>query len=126
MVYKWIERFESGWDDLCNSPHAGRPKWSKTKIDIELIQRILDEDRRITVKELEERMSNVVVRWAQKGPKRQSEKNFLDRIMIRDETWFHYYEPKTKEQSIQWRRRDEPVSLKKKKSAGKRMASFLG
>ncbi|KAI6648252.1 hypothetical protein LOD99_12061 [Oopsacas minuta] len=44
-----------------------------------------------------------------------------------DETWFHYYEPESKTQSKQWKRRDEPVPIKAKagKSAGKRMATVF-
>ena len=56
MVYKWIDRFESGWDDFDDAPHGSRPKSSKTETNIELIQRILDEDRRITVRQLEDKV----------------------------------------------------------------------
>ena len=48
--------FESGWDDFDDAPHGSRPKSSKTETNIELIQRILDEDRRITVRQLEDKV----------------------------------------------------------------------
>ncbi|KAI6648179.1 Histone-lysine N-methyltransferase SETMAR [Oopsacas minuta] len=38
--------------------------------------------------------------------------DFLYRIVTGDETWFHYYEPESKTQSKQWKRRDEPVPVK--------------
>jgi hypothetical protein len=29
---------------------------------------------------------------------------FLDRIITTDESWFHYYDPETKQQSSQWKK----------------------
>ena len=44
----------------------------------------------------------------------QSGIGFLDRIITTDETWFHYYDPETKQQSSQWKNVDSP-RLKKAK-----------
>ena len=41
---------------------------------------------------------------------RQSGIGFLDRIITTDETWFHYYDPETKQQSSQWKNVDSPRS----------------
>jgi hypothetical protein len=38
------------------------------------------------------------------------EEGFLDRIITTDETWFHYYDPETKQQSSQWKNVDSPRS----------------
>jgi hypothetical protein len=38
----------------------------------------------------------------------QSGIEFLDRIITIDETWFHYYDPETKQQSSQWKHIDSP------------------
>ena len=38
----------------------------------------------------------------------QSGIGFLDRIITTDETWFHYYDPETKQQSSQWKNVDSP------------------
>ena len=82
-VYKWIERFEEGWHTYVDTVRAGRPKSSGLYSNVQLIERILDEDRRATVRELEERngipkssihriiqdelvMRRVVARWVQK------------------------------------------------------------
>ena len=82
-IYKWIERFENGWDTADDDHRPGRPKSSSTQSNIRLIESILDEDRRATVRELEEttgfsksiihtiikdelEMSRVVVRWVPK------------------------------------------------------------
>ena len=56
-----------------------------------------------------------------------SKKFFLYRIVTGDETWFHYYEPETKFQSSQWKRKHEgvPIKIKSAPSAGKRMATVF-
>jgi hypothetical protein len=53
----------------------------------------------------------------------QSGIGFLDRIITIDETWFHYYDPETKQQSSQLKNVDSPLSKKAKvtKSLGKNM-----
>ena len=55
----------------------------------------------------------------------QSGIGFLDRIITTDETWFHYYDPETKQQSSQWKNVDSPRPKKAKvtKSLGKNMYS---
>ena len=150
-----------GWDTYKDTVRAGRPKSSGLRSNFQLIERILDEDRRATVRELEERsgipkssihriiqdeleMTRVVVRWVPKllsdEQKRErervsrdllkswrSEKFFLDRIVSGDETWFHYYEPETKFQTSQWKRKHEgvPIKIKSTPSAGKRMSTVF-
>lgn len=49
------------------------------------------------------------------------------RIVTCDETWVHHYDPETKQQSSQWRRRGEPapVKFKTQPSAGKIMATIF-
>ena len=51
-VYKWIERFKEGWDTYEVSVRVGRLKLSGLRSNVQLIERILDEDRRATVREL--------------------------------------------------------------------------
>lgn len=48
---------------------------------------------------------------------------FLDRIITTDESWFHYYDPETKQQSSQWKNCNSPPPKKAKitKSLGKNM-----
>jgi histone-lysine N-methyltransferase SETMAR len=36
---------------------------------------------------------------------------FLDRIITTDESWFHYYDPETKQQSSQWKNCNSPQKL---------------
>jgi hypothetical protein len=44
----------------------------------------------------------------------QSGIGFLDRIITTNETWFHYYDPETKQQSSQWKNVDSPWPKKVK------------
>ena len=48
---------------------------------------------------------------------------YLDRIITTDESWFHYYDPETKQQSSQWKNVNSPPPKKAKvtKSLGKNM-----
>ena len=78
-----MERFEEGWDTYEDTVRAGRPKSSGLRSNVQLIERILDEDTHATVRELEERsgipkssihriiqdeleMTRVVARWVRK------------------------------------------------------------
>ena len=87
-------------------------------------------------------MTRLVVRWVPKllsdEQKRERKRvnrdllkswrsEFLYRIVTGDETWFHYYEPETKFQSCQWKRKHEgvPIKIKSAPSAGKRMATVF-
>jgi len=51
--------------------------------------------------------------------------DLLEKMITLDETWFHYYCPETKQQSMEWHRPGDPPPLKPKStaSAGKRMAT---
>ena len=82
-IYRCIARFDNGDEDLYDDPRPGRPTSSKTRSNIERVQTILYEDRRITLRGLEERvgiskstlhsiitedleMSKVAARWVPK------------------------------------------------------------
>ncbi|KAI6653980.1 Histone-lysine N-methyltransferase SETMAR [Oopsacas minuta] len=144
-IYRWIERFDNGDEELHDDPRPGRPTSSKTRSNIEGPNNF-GEDRRITLRELEERVgiskatlhsiitedleiSKATARWVpkllSKEQKRErvrvikellsrykAEEDFLNRIVTRDETWFHYYERESKTQLKQWKLRDEPVPIK--------------
>lgn len=47
----------------------------------------------------------------------------MDRIVTTDESWFHYYDPETKQQSSQWKNTNSPPPKKARvtKSLGKNM-----
>jgi histone-lysine N-methyltransferase SETMAR len=49
VVYDWIKQFKEGREDLQDDPRTGRPSSSKNKEIVELVQNLVEEDRRITV-----------------------------------------------------------------------------
>ncbi|KAI6653877.1 hypothetical protein LOD99_11474, partial [Oopsacas minuta] len=53
-IYGWIESFDNGDEDIHDDPRPCRPTSSKSRSNIKRVQTILDEDRRITLRELEE------------------------------------------------------------------------
>ena len=55
-MYRWIDPFENGVEDIHDAPYPGRQTSSKIRKNIEVVQRILDENRRITLRALEERV----------------------------------------------------------------------
>ena len=52
---------------------------------------------------------------------------FIDRVVTQDETWVHYFDPKSKMQSMQWKHPSSPPpkEFKRVSSAGKVMASVF-
>ncbi|KAI6648299.1 Transposase [Oopsacas minuta] len=130
---RWIERFDNGDEELHDDPRPGRPTSSKTCSNIERVQTILDEDRRITLRKLEARVGiskatlHSIITEDLEMSKIQDRGRLLGSYSNGDETWFHYYEPESKTQSKQWKRRDEPVPIQVKaaKSARKRMATVF-
>ncbi|KAI6646228.1 Histone-lysine N-methyltransferase SETMAR-like [Oopsacas minuta] len=100
-IYRWIERFDNGDKVRHDDPLPGCATSSKTRRNIE-------EDRRITLRELEERVG--------------ISKATLHSIITEDLEM-----SKGKTQSKQWKGRDELVHIKVKaaKSAGKRVTTVL-
>ncbi|KAI6659506.1 hypothetical protein LOD99_10720 [Oopsacas minuta] len=88
--------------------------------NIERVHTLLDEDRRITLRELEERVGisktkrHMIITEDLECRRYNTEEDFLDRIVTEDATWFHYYGPESNIQSEQWKRRDEPVPIRVK------------
>lgn len=54
MVHKWFGRFRCGCLSLDDDPRQGRPKSTVTDTTVAAVRRLLDEDRRVTVRELEQ------------------------------------------------------------------------
>ena len=52
---------------------------------------------------------------------------WLDRVITTDETWLHYFDPETKQESSVWKHRGSPAPKKAKvsKSMGKQMYIFF-
>jgi hypothetical protein len=58
---------------------------------------------------------------------RRDPNDFLSRLVTMDETWLYHYEPKTKQQSMEWRHSvsPRPKKFRVQKSAGKFLASIF-
>ena len=58
---------------------------------------------------------------------RRDPNHFLSRLVTMDETWLYHYDPKTKQQSMEWRHSGSPRPkiFRVQKSAGKVLASIL-
>ncbi|KAI6647407.1 hypothetical protein LOD99_12403 [Oopsacas minuta] len=55
-IYRWIERFDNGDEEVHDDPPFRSSDFLKTRSNIESVQTILDKDKRITLRELEERV----------------------------------------------------------------------
>ena len=82
MVYKWIVRFVDGCDTVEEPKRTGRPVSSTTGGNVDLVLKTMNEDRRLTMRQLENvllgipkttihtivtkylSMTRVVARWA--------------------------------------------------------------
>ena len=51
-VYKWIERFNGGRGDCEDDTRSGRPSTSKTEENMLKVNEMIQNDRRVTVREI--------------------------------------------------------------------------
>lgn len=132
-VFEWHKKFKDGQESLEDAPRAGRPSTSKTDVNRNTIDAMLQEDRRLSIAKIadmmhisygsvediihndlgyrkvaakwiprvlhEEQMSHRVVMCQQWITRLRREPNFLDKVVTCDESWFHHYDPETKQQS---------------------------
>jgi len=58
---------------------------------------------------------------------RRDQNNFLSRLVTMEETWLYHYDPKTKQQSMEWRHSvsPHPKNFRVQNSAGKVFASIF-
>lgn len=54
MVHKWFRKFKSGQESLQDDPRVGRPIDTRTEENIQKIAKILDSDKRISIRLLED------------------------------------------------------------------------
>ena len=139
LVYKRHTRFS-------DEKRAGRPLTCDENMKAR-IQDVILQDRRLTDREIASLcdMNRVCSRWVpwllsdeNKLRRMQSCSTFsrkfraggerwLDRIITMDETWRHYFDPETKQESRVWKHRGSPAQKKARvsKSMGKHMFIFL-
>ena len=51
---KWVRRFNDGWESIENDPQVGRPVSVLTEKNIATVKKLIEEDARYTVQEIEE------------------------------------------------------------------------
>ncbi|GBM90248.1 Putative uncharacterized protein FLJ37770 [Araneus ventricosus] len=55
-VFEWLKRFRDGKEDVKDEPRSGRPPISTTPDNIERVRRILEEDRRLSLRMIAEEL----------------------------------------------------------------------
>jgi transposase len=53
-VYEWLDHFKKGRTSVCDDQRSGRPSASRTENNIQAFERMVRENRRITVDEIAE------------------------------------------------------------------------
>ncbi|KAI6655725.1 Histone-lysine N-methyltransferase SETMAR [Oopsacas minuta] len=111
MVYEWIDRFNDGHSTVDDNPRPGRPKTCSNQENIKIISNILikiDVPKLLSESQRIERVRvcRQLLRISKKEPR------FFDRLVTGDETWLHFYEPKTSLQTSQWKRRHEATPIR--------------
>ena len=131
-VTRWIREFNRGRVRFEDRPRSGRPATVTTKDNIDLALKMFMQDRRISCRQVAERLrisieradkiltkelgfSKVFARWVprlltpeQMGTRctvsmsnrelfEADEDIFLARLITKDETWVHHYQPETKD-----------------------------
>jgi len=161
-VYRWIQLFAEGRQSLDDEPRSGRPSTAVTEESVAAVEKIVMEDRHVTIREIALTMdiststaheilhnrlqlNKISARWVPRllGPELkhnrveacrelleisdQCGEDFWQRILTVDETWLPYFNPETKVQSKEWRRRGEgpPIKARTSPSVGKVMITVF-
>jgi transposase len=53
-IYEWIDHFKKGRTSVCNEERSGRPSTSRNENNIQAVERMVREKRRITVDDIAE------------------------------------------------------------------------
>ncbi|GBP33316.1 Nucleic-acid-binding protein from transposon X-element [Eumeta japonica] len=123
MVKKWARLFQQGRESCEDDPRPGRPVTIAEELQIskERVGEIIHEHMN---------MRKISARWVPKMPtpfdkqrRLQTSKDFLklvgdnideicDRIVTVDETWVRQYDPESKQESMQWTKKEKPKKFK--------------
>jgi transposase len=53
-IYEWIDQFKKGRTSVCSEERSGRPSTLRTENSVQAVERMVRENRRITVENTEE------------------------------------------------------------------------
>ncbi|KAL0822131.1 hypothetical protein ABMA28_004265 [Loxostege sticticalis] len=143
-VAYWIAEFKRGRSTCEDDQRTGRPSTSVTEENVKKVEKMVLEDRRITIKYLAETLKisfgsiqsiltnslgfkKVSARWRNLEMLTSDPYEFCPRVVTMDETWVHHFDPETKRQSMSWKRPSSPPIKKFRvaPTAGKIMASVF-
>jgi histone-lysine N-methyltransferase SETMAR len=161
QVYKWVDAFKAGKNNVEDDERCGRPRTSTTPETIKAVEKIVMSDRRKKIREIaqdvrisnssvwkilheELKLNKICSRWVphdlsplHKQTRVQcskdnldfleGDKSFFPHLVTGDETWVHFYDPESKQESMQWKHKGSPAPKKFKvqKSAGKVLATVF-
>ncbi|XP_048241526.1 uncharacterized protein LOC125374615 [Haliotis rufescens] len=136
-VKRWVKEFQRGRESFEDDARSGRPSTSTSPENIDTVHKLVMENRRITIHELEEttglsygsihniihgklHISKVCGRWV---PRMLTDDmkltrynanpgDFYFRIVTSDETWVYHYDPESKRESMKWKHATSPKTKK--------------
>ncbi|GFW95487.1 mariner Mos1 transposase [Trichonephila clavipes] len=127
QVFRWHKMFKEGRESVEEEPHAGRPSTSRTTENEQSARRMVNTDRRSSVRMIAEqlRMDKMVAHKIISLLERiEEDPNFFDNVITGDESWFFQYYPETKHQSNEWHTPPSPRQ-KKARMSKSRMKAML-
>lgn len=165
-VRKWVRLFRGGREDIRDLPRSGRPSDATNEDTVAGVRMLLDEDRRMTVRQMTQALRDrfiievstftvlqiihdmglkkVCARWVPRDLTEDHRTNrsgaalefltryhrdptILNRIVTGDESWVHHFVPSSKQDSMVWKKAEEPAPKKFKTvaSAGKVMVTVF-
>ena len=137
-VKNWTASFKRGKFSIEDDDRSGRPVSVSVPENIDAVHDMILSDRRIGLKRISEALNisyervhhivhvnldmrkiaakclNVDQKRARVEASRsicarfENDVDFLNRIVTMDETWVHFYDPETKQQSMEWRHSGSP------------------
>ncbi|XP_033212193.1 uncharacterized protein LOC117169795 [Belonocnema kinseyi] len=120
-VYQWHERFTNGRESINDDDRSGRPSTLKTDANVDKVQRMLSENRKLTIRELADDLhiaygsvQDIIVNDL--GLRRA----IIKRIITGDETWVYEYGTQSRHQASEWRLPDEPKPKKPRRFQSKK------
>ena len=153
-VFRWVKVFKAGKFSVEDDTRPGRPKTSVTKANIAAVNIVVEQDARLSVKDIASsetilkrrlNMRKVCARWVphllneeQKTQclkcSRELVKTYkgcnsrvISNLLTGDETWVHMFEPQRRADNKQWKRKGKkrPCIAKRTRSSKKMLYAIF-